>query len=132
MYLRRAQRRQSRLPRRHGADGLFQVRYNTDLTIEEYVQRKEWPDAVPSTCPYDPQSGDAQRLHPKHVARIADILVRLNDADPLAALALPAYRLHPLTGNRKGFCSVRASTNWRIVFRLEDGDAKDVDLTDYH
>ena len=77
-------------------------------------------------------SGNAQRLHPEHVARIADILVRLNDADPLAALALPAYRLQPLTGNRKGSWSVRVSANWRIVFQLEDGNAKGVDLTDYH
>jgi len=28
--------------------------------------------------------------------------------------------------------SVRASGNWRVVFRFEDGEAVDVDLVDYH
>ena len=33
------------------------------------------------------------------------------------------YRLHPLTGDRRGQWSVRVSGNWRIVFRFEDGAA---------
>jgi proteic killer suppression protein len=45
---------------------------------------------------------------------------------------LPGFRLHPLTGDLHGFWSVRVSANWRIIFRLEDGDAHDVDLIDYH
>jgi proteic killer suppression protein len=45
---------------------------------------------------------------------------------------LPGYRLHPLRGERKGHWSVTISGNWRISFRFEDGEAFDVDLTDYH
>ena len=49
-----------------------------------------------------------------------------------ADLDVPGYRLHPLKGARKGLWSVTISGNWRIVFRLEDGDAFEVDLVDYH
>ena len=37
-----------------------------------------------------------------------------------------------LKGDRAGQWSVRVSGNWRVVFRYEDGEAVDVDLTDYH
>ena len=47
-------------------------------------------------------------------------------------LDLPGYRLHRLRGERKGFLSVSISGNWRIVFRMEDGDVCDVDLVGYH
>ena len=40
--------------------------------------------------------------------------------------------LHPLKGKRTGQWSVRVSGNWRIVFRFDNGQAVDVDLTDYH
>jgi proteic killer suppression protein len=41
-------------------------------------------------------------------------------------------RLHPLTGELKGFWSVTVSANWRIIFRFDDSDVVDVDLIDYH
>ena len=47
-------------------------------------------------------------------------------------MSVPGYRLHPLKGKRAGLWSVRVSGNWRIVFRFENGDAYDVELTDYH
>ena len=31
-----------------------------------------------------------------------------------------------------GFWSVTVRANWRIVFRFEEGDARAVDLIDYH
>ena len=44
----------------------------------------------------------------------------------------PAYRVHPLKGDRRGQWSVRVSGNWRIVFRFVNGEAVGVDLIDYH
>ena len=44
----------------------------------------------------------------------------------------PGVRLHPPKGGREGQWSVRISSNWRMVFRFEDGDGVDVDLIDYH
>ena len=38
-------------------DGIFQVRYNTGLTVEDYVSRRAWWDASPPDCPYHRQGG---------------------------------------------------------------------------
>ncbi len=40
--------------------------------------------------------------------------------------------MHALKGELKGHWSLSISGNWRIIFRLENGDALDVDLVDYH
>jgi len=41
-------------------------------------------------------------------------------------------RLHPLTGDLRGFWSVTVSANWRIIFRFDGEDVTEVDLIDYH
>ncbi len=45
---------------------------------------------------------------------------------------MPGYVLHPLKGELKGFWSVRISGNFRLIFRMENGDVYDVNLVDYH
>jgi proteic killer suppression protein len=47
-------------------------------------------------------------------------------------MGLPGYRLHPLSGDLKGFWSVTVNGNWRVIFRFEDGQVRDVRLIDYH
>jgi len=44
----------------------------------------------------------------------------------------PANRLEALRGDRSGQFSVRINEQWRICFRWKDGDAHDVEITDYH
>ncbi|BCX89884.1 hypothetical protein MIN45_P2258 [Methylomarinovum tepidoasis] len=44
----------------------------------------------------------------------------------------PGNRLEKLTGNRSGQYSIRINQQWRICFRWEEGDAWDVEITDYH
>jgi len=44
----------------------------------------------------------------------------------------PSNRLHELSGERKGQYSVSVNAQWRICFKYQDGDAFDVELTDYH
>ncbi len=44
----------------------------------------------------------------------------------------PSNRLERLKGNRKGQWSIRINDQWRVCFRFEDGDAFDVEVTDYH
>ena len=78
------------------------------------------------------ERGDARKLHPDHVVRIRQILELLDGPDVLGGLSGSTYRLHPLKGDRKGQWSVRVDRIWRIVFRIEDGDACEVDLVDYH
>ncbi len=44
----------------------------------------------------------------------------------------PSNRLHELSGERKGQYSISVNAQWRICFRYQDGDAFDIELTDYH
>jgi len=78
------------------------------------------------------QRGDASGLKPELVNRIEDVLAHLDVAIRPGDVDLPGHRLHRLKGEFKGFWSVTVSGNWRIIFRMEDGDAYDVDLLDYH
>jgi proteic killer suppression protein len=64
--------------------------------------------------------------------RIERILSVLDQAETLEDLDIPGYRLHPLTGDRKGTWSIRVTGNWRITFVYADGDVFDLDLEDYH
>ena len=75
---------------------------------------------------------DRRRIAPELVNRIEEILGLLDVAETPGDLDLPGYRLHPLKGDLKGFWSVTVSGNWRVIFRFEDGNVRDVDLVDYH
>jgi len=44
----------------------------------------------------------------------------------------PGNKLEVLKGNRKGQHSIRINDQWRICFRWRDGNAFDVEITDYH
>lgn len=44
----------------------------------------------------------------------------------------PGNRLEALHGDRAGQWSIRVNDQWRICFRWRDGDASDVEITDYH
>ena len=44
----------------------------------------------------------------------------------------PGNRLEQLSGELKGFYSIRINDQYRIVFRFKDSNAYDVDITDYH
>ena len=46
--------------------------------------------------------------------------------------ALPTWRTHMLTGDRKGTWSLHVTRNWRMTFRVEDGEIIDLNLEDYH
>ena len=78
------------------------------------------------------EKGDRSKLAPQDLERIENILLVLNQAQTPEEMDLPGFRLHPLKGDRKGFWAVTVRANWRIVFRIQDGQACDVDLVDYH
>jgi toxin HigB-1 len=65
--------------------------------------------------------------------RALNKLAMLSQACDLNDLRIPpANRLEALAGNRKGQFSIRINQQWRICFRWTDGDAHDVEITDYH
>jgi proteic killer suppression protein len=57
----------------------------------------------------------------------------LEDAVELKDLRIPpGNRLEALKGNRAGQYSIRINDQWRVCFRWENGNAFDVEITDYH
>ncbi|MBI5343295.1 MAG: type II toxin-antitoxin system RelE/ParE family toxin [Deltaproteobacteria bacterium] len=46
--------------------------------------------------------------------------------------SLPSNRFHELERERKGQYSISINMQWRICFLFVDGDAYDVEITDYH
>jgi proteic killer suppression protein len=44
----------------------------------------------------------------------------------------PANRLEALKGKWNGYHSLRINEQYRIVFKWHDGNAKDVQIADYH
>jgi toxin HigB-1 len=78
------------------------------------------------------ESDERRQLRPDLVERIRIILAALDAANTIDAMNRPSFRLHPLKGDWKGYWAVTVRANWRVVFRFEDGRARDVDLVDYH
>lgn len=78
------------------------------------------------------ETGDARGVNPNFAAKIKRVLARLNVANDLESLDVPGFGLHQLTGDRQGQSSIVISRNWRVTFRLENGNVFDVDFEDYH
>ncbi len=79
-------------------------------------------------------NGDRSRKLPADVQQRAMRRMKMLDAarslDELGAL--PGNRLHALKSDRAGQHSNSIIRQWRICFVLNDGDAHDVEITDYH
>ena len=78
------------------------------------------------------EQDDRSGIRPDLADTVREILTVLDDAATPQDLNLPGYRLHPLKGGLKGFWSVTVRANWRIIFRFQEADVFDVELTDYH
>lgn len=60
-------------------------------------------------------------------------LVEVNNAEDLNDLRVPpGNRLERLSGDREGQHSIRINDRYRICFEWEDGDARGVEVVDYH
>ena len=60
-------------------------------------------------------------------------LFHLHRAPTLRDLAaIPGNQFEALKGDRSGQYSIRINDQYRIFFRWQDGDAFDVEITDYH
>ena len=52
--------------------------------------------------------------------------------DPEQLRALPTWKAHMLTGDRKGTWSLHVTRNRRLTFRIDDDEIIDINLEDYH
>lgn len=74
-----------------------------------------------------------RRLPPIILPRALVMLRRIDAAALLHDLAIPpGNHLEALQGDRKGQHSVRINKQWRVCFKWREGDAFDVEITDYH
>jgi len=71
-------------------------------------------------------------VKPNHAARLKKILALLETADAPDDMDLPGLGLHELKGAREGTWAVKVSGNRRVSFKLQSGEALDVDYEDYH
>lgn len=77
--------------------------------------------------------GKSKHLQSELIKRAVRRLEYVNYATSLSDLRVPpSNRLHALKGDRKGQHSISINEQWRICFRFIDGDAYDVEITDYH
>lgn len=78
-------------------------------------------------------TGRSRRLPPDLVRRAIRRLEYLEYAVTLDDLKVPpSNRLHALKDDRAGQHSISINDQWRICFTFKDGDAFDVEITDYH
>ena len=77
------------------------------------------------------RTGKTRGSPPASVARRK--LAMLNAAHRVDDLRVPpGNRLEKLAGDRKGQHSIRINDQYRICFVFRDGDAYQVEITDYH
>ena len=79
------------------------------------------------------ETGESRRLPPDIVRRAVRKLEYVDLATNLSDLQAPrGNRLHALRGDRLGQHSISVNDQWRLCFCFVDGDAYDVEITDYH
>ncbi len=71
---------------------------------------------------------------PRDIKQVALRKLRmLNNARSLNDLKVPpANRLEKMKGSREGQLSIRINDQWRICFIWKNGNAHEVEITDYH
>lgn len=77
--------------------------------------------------------GTSKRLPHDLISRALRRLEYIHLANSINDLRVPpSNRLHALGADRQGQFSISINDQWRICFRFIDGDAYDVEVTDYH
>lgn len=78
-------------------------------------------------------TGKSRKFPSKIIGRSIMRLTQLDNAREVSDLRLPpSNRLETLSGDRVGQWSIRINDQWRICFHFANGEATDVELTDYH
>ena len=78
------------------------------------------------------EKGEAKGIRADQLEKIEHILFVLSRARKPEDVNLPGFHLHSLKGEMKGLWAVTVRANWRVTFRVEEGEACDVDLVDSH
>lgn len=74
-------------------------------------------------------------ISPDTADKLRKILAFLDDMeDPEELRSLPAWKVHTLTGDRRGAWSLSVTRNRRLTFRIDakEREIYDLNLEDYH
>jgi proteic killer suppression protein len=77
----------------------------------------------------------AKGVPPDSVDKLRKMFAFLDDMrDPEELRLVSAWKVHTLTGDRKGTWSLSVTRNRRLTFRIDTGEREicDIDLEDYH
>ena len=78
------------------------------------------------------ETGHTSGINPQHEERLRKILALLETSETIDDMDLPGLNLHNLKGKRKNTLAVNVSGNWRVTFKLKNGDVLEVNYEDYH
>ncbi len=81
------------------------------------------------------EDGNAKGVPPDTVDKLRKMFAYLENIEDLEELrALSAWKVHTLTGDRKGTWSLSVTRNRRLTFRIDAAEDEffDVNLEDYH
>jgi len=78
------------------------------------------------------RSGTTKGIQASHVRKLRMQLAALDTAQTIGDMDIPGYRLHQLTGDRKGIWSITVNANWRLTFEFTDGNVYVLNYEDYH
>jgi proteic killer suppression protein len=77
-------------------------------------------------------SGSTKGVQANHAKKLRLQLAALDTAQSIDDMDIPGYRLHQLTGDKRGIWSVTVNANWRLTFMFEEGNVYILNYEDYH
>ena len=78
------------------------------------------------------ESGNTKGVQANHAKKLRMQLAALDTAQSIDDMDIPGYRLHQLTGDRRGIWTITVNANWRLTFKLEEGNVYILNYEDYH
>ena len=79
------------------------------------------------------EDNDTRGIRTDLVDRVRKILAVLIAAENMDQVkGPPGWRIHQLSGDRRGTWSISVWGNWRITFDIENNEIWNLDLEDYH
>lgn len=78
------------------------------------------------------ETGSKAGIQSHHADKLKLQLAMLDSAKSKDDVNVPAWRLHELKGDLKGYLALTVNANWRLTFRFVNEDVELVDYQDYH
>jgi proteic killer suppression protein len=78
------------------------------------------------------ESGSTRGIQANHAKKLRMQLAALETAQSVDDMDIPGYRLHQLTGKRRGIWTITVNANWRLTFEFEEGNVYILNYEDYH